>query len=356
MIARAKVSERGNSLEWDPPVSSLRCVAAVAMVVGGFGLENQENQGGVFYPGQDWRSWSSQIPEIPEDLSSVEVYSPGGGCNRRLAGLPSPRSNLVVDLVDGNLVACGGEQDSSEEAEIGRQCWAYHPRIDTWTDINNMEQRRKHASSASVLGKLFVTGGFWQNGESINSTEIWSAGRWQRGEDISPARDGHCSVTFNNISIISSGGWMVETSVQMLTVTSGTWTNMADLPPGAGRRNHGCAMINSTHMMIAGGTGAGDVGDLRSSWILDVLSDLWIQVGDLSSPRHQASLVNVAGEVLAMGGYTKHKYWAEVERYDPGNKTWTKLRDKLITKRRGQAVTAVPSTWFNFFLNGCNIP
>ncbi len=52
-------------------------------------------------------------------LSSVEVYSPSGGCNRLLAPLPFSTSEPILFFSAGMLLACGGRH---EFGNGGKQC------------------------------------------------------------------------------------------------------------------------------------------------------------------------------------------------------------------------------------------
>ena len=57
----------------------------------------------------------------------MEVYSPNGKCNYRLAPLPSAkRRNPVLVYANNQIIACSG----------GVACWEYHPLGDIWTTIS----------------------------------------------------------------------------------------------------------------------------------------------------------------------------------------------------------------------------
>ena len=94
------------------------------------------------------------------------------------------------------------------------------------------------------------------------------------------------------------------------------WTS---LPAGAGRAYHGCALINKTHLIIAGGRhtyGSGPT-HLRSSWVLDMVRRVWSQASDLQVRRDETVLTNVGGRVVAIAGYDKKEYWQQLEEFQP---------------------------------------
>ena len=76
-------------------------------------------------------------------------YIPGG-CNNKLRPLPQPARHPLVELVDGVLVVCGDL----------RECWTYSQGNDSWLPTWSLGEERRRASSVSLGGDLFVTGGY----------------------------------------------------------------------------------------------------------------------------------------------------------------------------------------------------
>ena len=87
------------------------------------------------------------------------------------------------------------------------------------------------------------------------------------------------------------------------------------MPEGAGRAYHGCALLNQTHLIIAGGKGQNT--NLRSSWVLDMVTRVWSQAGDLTVRRDETVLSNVGGRVVAIAGYDNKEYWQQLEEFQP---------------------------------------
>ena len=56
------------------------------------------------------------------------------------------------------------------------------------------------------------------------------------------------------------------------------------LPEAAGRAYHGCALVNNTHLLVAGGqdTRKNHSQHLRSSWVLSLATGVWTQTGSLN--------------------------------------------------------------------------
>ena len=91
------------------------------------------------------------------------------------------------------------------------------------------------------------------------------------------------------------------------------------MPEGAGRAYHGCALINKTHLIIAGGKDTRQTGSnhLRSSWVLDMVTGVWSRTGDLQVRRDETVLTNVGGRLVAIGGYDNKEYWQQLEEFQP---------------------------------------
>ena len=161
--------------------------------------------------------------------------------------------------------------------------------------------------------------------------------------------------------------------------------NWPSLPEGGGRAFHGCALINKTHLIIAGGKDTGS-NHLRSSWVLDMVNGVWSQTGDLQVRRGETVLTNVGGRVVAIAGYDNKEYWQQLEEFQPQLNRyiysiyfydsyleikvlkpsllsiqgmlfvirWRMLETSVKVKRRGHAMANVPAQWFDYFHGGCS--
>ena len=143
-------------------------MSSVTVVVGGWG---RDDDGLTLDPGQREKVFAIDAnlellspQKTWTNLSSVEVVSPSGGCNNKLRPLPQPARHPLAELVDGVLVVCGDL----------RQCWTYSQGKDSWSPTMSLAQERRRASSVSVGGRLFVTGGYLPGQPTFNSTEVWT--------------------------------------------------------------------------------------------------------------------------------------------------------------------------------------
>ncbi len=59
-----------------------------------------------------------------DDKRDVELYSPNGKCQHRLQALSNTGYEVVLSLVSGEILACGGVDN--------RLCWIYVVATDEW--------------------------------------------------------------------------------------------------------------------------------------------------------------------------------------------------------------------------------
>ena len=89
---------------------------------------------------------------------------------------------------------------------------------------DSLAQERRRASSVSVGGRMFVTGGYLPGRGSFTTSEVWTSRRgWRPGGaslELSPGRDGHCSVALGSQGVVITGGWGAETLVQHINISS----------------------------------------------------------------------------------------------------------------------------------------
>ena len=118
----------------------------------------------------------------------------------------------MVELADGVLVVCGDL----------RQCWTYSQGNDSWVRAGELSQERRRASSVSVGGRMFVTGGYLPGRGTFTTTEVWTSRRgWRPASlELSPGRDGHCTVAWGRHGAVITGGWGAETVVQHINISS----------------------------------------------------------------------------------------------------------------------------------------
>ena len=94
---------------------------------------------------------SGQLP-----ISTVKMYDPVTDAWTRKAGMPTPRRNFAMPVVNGKIYAIGG---LILDGPVLATVEAYDPVTDTWERKADMPTIiHKHATSV-VNGKIYVIGG-----------------------------------------------------------------------------------------------------------------------------------------------------------------------------------------------------
>ena len=62
----------------------------------------------------------------------------------------------------------------------------YDPQANAWTQMESMGTARREHASAAVGGKLYVFGGWDEEGEALNTAEVYdpASGSWAQGPSL----------------------------------------------------------------------------------------------------------------------------------------------------------------------------
>ena len=277
------------------------CITAVAIITGGYHSEN-----------------------------TVEVY--GEGINKKLPNLPDNRYGHSLQLVNSVLLLCGG---GSTETSCLSLTTSHQ-----WTTHSTTTSARYHHSSVSMMGQLYLLGGYNSQSTTENLTppsQDWASG-WDLLEDTYKA----CAAKIEPEVFIVTGGEYHPSSVVAYNVTSGAATRLKDL--NTQRNGHGCSLVMDSSMkgvLVAGGVNNDNF--LRESEIYDVNTGEWSTTGKITTGRSYVRLVVLGNKILAMGGYDGSSSLSTVEKFNLTTRTWSADKD-MTEKRSYHAVTGVPST------------
>ena len=92
----------------------------------------------------------------PFGLSTVEVYDPHNNSWKKVADMPTPRSNAGAAVVDGKIYIVGGFAATDrrmESTKILKVVEVYDPQTDTWRENRICPSRVFHLVSVWLAGK-----------------------------------------------------------------------------------------------------------------------------------------------------------------------------------------------------------
>ena len=113
--------------------------------------------------------------------SPILGVAPQDGQWRRLAPLPSERSEVVAVALDGKVYVIGGLTPGGGTTD---RVEAYDPGTDSWDEKAPLPKALHHSGATALGGKIYVAGGFVKTGFAPvadvfvydPSADSWSAG------------------------------------------------------------------------------------------------------------------------------------------------------------------------------------
>ena len=204
-------------------------------------------------------------------IAAVHSYDPKTGKWTPRAPMPTARSAMAHDVIDGKLYVAGGRPPRGHDFAV------YDPKADKWTTLPDVPTARNHIAAAGIDGKLYVAGGRFGGGfrsEITAALEIYdpATNQWTTGRPMSEARSGlngivvkGCFHTFGG-EHPTAGPTGVFPHHEVYNPKTDTWTRLPDMPipvhgvtglvyldgwihlPGGGLRQGGSS--GSTHHQV----------------------------------------------------------------------------------------------------------
>ncbi len=180
----------------------------------------------------------------PFGLSTVEVYNPHNKSWKKVADMPTPRSNAEAAVVDGKIYVVGGLAATDrrmESTKILKVVEVYDPQTDTWERKQDMSQPRLSFGIGVVGRKIYVMGGanFFENQWRLDHVEVYDpdADVWHNRPSLLTRRDGfETAVVEDSIYVIGGRGWpsIAQNGPYLATIDvyepGNRWRKKTDLP------------------------------------------------------------------------------------------------------------------------------
>jgi hypothetical protein len=303
-------------------------------------------------------------------IAATEIFDPAQGTWSAAPSMPAPRSNHVAVLLrDGRVLLAGGGRSAPigqpSSLEVTGTALLFDPASQSFTATGALLTPRSHFQGVMLdSGEVLVVGGGAAtthancNGQNtpncgpiadpLASAERFdpSKGQWRAAAPMKTARYSFTLTRLADGRVLAVGG--VNATVPSATSTrtaevydpnADAWTDVAQLPV-PDREHHSAILLDSGHVMIAGGKQA-NVGMIRLVDLYAPDADGWTATSPLSAVRTDPNLVRLqSGHILAVGGYDQptNEDVAEAVIYDDGTGTWTQM-GSLADGRVSQSTT-----------------
>ena len=168
-------------------------------------------------------------------VNAVHAYDPKTRKWTPRAPMPTARSAMAHDVIDGKLYVAGGRPPRGHDFAV------YDPKADKWTTLPDLPTQRNHIAAAAIDGKLHVAGGRFGGGfrsEITPALEVYdpATNQWSARRPMSEARGGlngiaveGCFHTFGG-EHPSAGPSGVFPHHEVYNPKTDTWTRLPDMP------------------------------------------------------------------------------------------------------------------------------
>lgn len=218
--------------------------------------------------------------------------SPGVTDWQSLEPMPTPRSELSAELIDGRIYVPGG---------LGglRTFEAYSLVTDRWETLADLPAARHHLMTVSYQGKLYVFGGANEKWQPVDSAWEYEAdtARWRSLRAMPEPRSAGAAVTLGNFIYVVGG---VGPSGRTLRYEPGQ-DRWKLLKSTLQRREHIAAVVTEGKIVVIGGRFQGS-GEFASSEIYEPTNDEWHRGPSINTARggHDAAIYR--GSLIVFGG------------------------------------------------------
>lgn len=255
----------------------------------------------------------------------------------RVADLPAAIFDNSAVTLDGKVYSIGGGTGSGLEKKV----WVYDPDTDSWSELPELASSRAKPGVAAVGGKIYVTGGWADNGNPDPAMDVFdpASETWSRLDGVTnpaPAAAAGTAVAGGKIYLVggcTDGACTASDETVAFDPQTETFTTRAPYPHPVSWMS--CGGIGD-QVYCAGGTSGSDYTDAHR---YDPASDTWSPIEDMPLDLWGSSYTTAGGLLVLAGGVTGGSTTVtnQTIAYDPASATWQDLPNAEFSRYRGAA-------------------
>jgi hypothetical protein len=275
-------------------------------------------------------------------VSVLLVLVPAGGAGTTAwetrAALPEPRTEVAAAVIGNEIAVAGGfNADGSHSARVD----VYSPALDRWRRLRDLPASTHHGAALGYRGRLYVLGGYGQDGRPLRTAYVFQRGRWQTLPRLPAPRAAAGAALVQDRMVVAGGVVRVDgRRLARKALAFDLRTRRWSVVPGPTPREHlGVTALGGRVYAVAGRTSGLDTnlthlesyrpGDRR-----------WTRLPPVPGSRGGTGAAALAGLVVSVGGEEPAGTIGEVYAYRVGTRRWQRLED-LPTPRHGLGVAAL---------------
>jgi N-acetylneuraminic acid mutarotase len=256
---------------------------------------------------------------------------------RSAAPIPTPRSEVAVASVGGEVVVVGGFLENGSSSAVVE---AYSPARDRWRRLPDLPVEVNHPMAAAAGGRLYVLGGY--GGPLIGARRdafVLDGGAWRRLPRLpAPRAAGGAAIVGGKLYVV--GGVVDRGRLARDTFVLDLQTRRWSVAPGPTPREHLAVTAARGRVYALAGRTAGFDTNLRLLEAWSPSARRWQRLPPVPEARGGTGAAALAGTIVSVGGEAPSGTIASVYGYDVADRRWLRLPD-LPTPRHGLAVVAL---------------
>ena len=270
-----------------------------------------------------------------QSTRSVELYSPSGKCQHRIADIPIVGNQLYTPslaFINDQIIAC---PSYTNDTNI---CFQYNIQSNTWSSLTSLSYYHLETSGVVHNKKLYIIDDTNPEVYDFNNNS-WSS--WP-----TPAikTGGSPSIISWKDSIISFGGYKNKQGVQMFNSTTNDWSILdIDFAPFEMYAS-GVVTLPNNEVLVTG-----PYDETKKAALYNFEKNTCKLINDTTYRHYSAPIVNLSGRFFLLSD----SFAKVVEEFHPQNNTWSSVEPQLITGRYYYSALAVPAENFTHLQGGC---
>jgi len=252
-------------------------------------------------------------------LASAASERPGHWFEK--AAMPLARTEAAVAILGSRIYAIGGFGPQSDQ----RAVQVYDVKTDTWSLGPPLPAGVNHAGAVGLHGKLYVIGGFLENGGATDACYLFdpTSGVWRRIASLPSAR-GSPSVAVLDGKIHAVGGNDRGSlpSHDVYDPATDSWGSRAGLPLA---RDHMALAEFGGKLYALGGRVNSYAHNTSETDVYDPALDRWTRIAPMPTARSGIAAAVLEERILVIGGESPRGVFDQNEAYDPATDSWAVL-------------------------------
>jgi N-acetylneuraminic acid mutarotase len=269
--------------------------------------------------------------------SSAPVASSAGLAWRRIADIPTPRSEVAATVFRNEVYVIGGFGGGRVVEIFDGQRWRHGPDLPLGVD---------HAMAAAVDDTadagVYVLGGNAGSPTARSFRLTPGATAWREIAAMPGPRSQGAAVARGTTVYVVGGydGQRLVAPTYAYDASADRWRQVAPIPTA---RDHLAAALLDGRVCAVGGRRLSLTTNLATLECYDVGADRWESLPSAPTARGGVGAAAIGDRLVFVGGEQPAATYKEVELFDLATRAWSRLPD-LPTPRHGIGVVAVENT------------